>query len=87
MATDEGLRFPENVIEANNIYHILLTLLQGELWYMYQVQGPQNYGEILIDKSWSYEIVLDNLDFHRTRFRSLPNPLLPDQHSSGFYSV
>ena len=31
MATDEGLHFPENVIEANNIDHILLTLLQGEL--------------------------------------------------------
>ena len=51
MATDNGLRLPENVIEANNIYHILLTLLQGALWHMYQVQRPQNNGEILIDKS------------------------------------
>ena len=34
---------------------------------MYQVQRLQNYGKILIDKSWFYEIVLDNLDLHRTR--------------------
>ena len=34
---------------------------------MYQVQRPQNYGKILIDKSRFYEIVLDDLDLHRTR--------------------
>ena len=67
MASNKGLRFPENVIEADNMYQILLILLQGALWDMYQVQRPQNYEKILIDENWFYEIALDNLDLHRTR--------------------
>ena len=53
MATDRdnGLRFSDNVIEADNMYQILLTLLQGALWYIHQVQSRKDNGEILIDKS------------------------------------
>ena len=43
---------------------------------MHQVQRPQNYGKILIDESWFYEIVLDNLDLHRTRL--LPHSLIEE---------
>ena len=31
MANNKGLRFPETVIEADNMYQILLILLQGAL--------------------------------------------------------
>ena len=53
MATDNGLRFSENVIEADNMYQILLTLLQEALWYMHQVQSRET-----MEKIWSIKVTV-----------------------------
>lgn len=53
MVNNKGLRFPENVIEADNMYQILLTLLQGALWYMHQLQSRKT-----MEKFWSIKVTV-----------------------------